>query len=882
MGGMYSWGAWIYSYNREAWMNDVQVRQNHDFQRDNMQIAAHDMSRGEIRDRTQAAITKLSNYILVTTLVLSLGAEMLVEGQVPDDCPDFVLNVYMLCLGSSMFYLIMSILFGVAASQELFENYVALLTDKVPPPWENIDSDMHKRETQNLTRAFEERPWQEIFMPPLLQSGRLRQHVKSVKSRFTASFFRCWRPQNNQKRPHLGSVAYHSASTGVISTTDGAVLPKSRRPQQQQTQQQQHCLSESPLWQQPRRPSVSEMLHLEEGDGGGASSSRGKGRGGGGGAGGNRGGGELAGIETGALGGLVPGAAAKGKDEPTGGSSMFSWLVPEAPKAMPAAPLSPVSALRAADSPRRRRSSSMLLDQSPQTNPLTWIEHSYDARWEQQETAWLPLQTHSGVCAASGLRNLLQAYAYLCMANLYGNNGSAWTFWAVQFIFVSLNVLTTQFLCQRLPRVRLFMMAAGPLSCAVAATTPWLLWDRILVPVCYFCHLSLALLEGCEEEKDHTTPLQDQGMGQRFEAEMEDNHYAGGSPASEFLHRAMSGSTAAFKNAFASESPTTTMKRGEQKRVYVHRLMRGGAATVQALWFFSAIWSLYVSALHPGNFKNSKAVLSFASRPPVAGLTTLKTSWSIYFRPHAMVCPESQIFLADAFRVYEILPKTQMVQPYPCSVNHTIADVTAVCEHGHCWPIVLVDSDPPTVVDCYSGWTKPLHQTQGRAFRMAAQGGRDIFVQSAHHVVQYEWMELSQSWSPVWEVAKLVDNPQMQHLTALDVVDDRLLMFGRGAVEVQDLDSGDSCGVWQLPPEVKGAGCAIEGGTAVLLLGQKDRMVFEGTVGGIGPKMELLCADLPTPRGTPCGDDMVHATKRGAQAGYTCQELLKRHLWEKA
>lgn len=76
----YSWSTSVYSYNREAWMTDIQILQNHDYQYDNLQIATHTMSRDQIRDRTNAAITKLNNYILVTTLIIALAAEMLVEG----------------------------------------------------------------------------------------------------------------------------------------------------------------------------------------------------------------------------------------------------------------------------------------------------------------------------------------------------------------------------------------------------------------------------------------------------------------------------------------------------------------------------------------------------------------------------------------------------------------------------------------------------------------------------------------------------------------------------------------------------------------------------------------------------------------------------------
>mmetsp|Transcript_81094 Transcript_81094/g.229687 ORF Transcript_81094/g.229687 Transcript_81094/m.229687 type:complete len:785 (-) Transcript_81094:45-2399(-) len=163
----YNWATSLYSYNRDAWMTDIQVAQEHSFQQDNLKIAMYSMGREEVRDFMQASINKINNTILVTTLILSLAGEMLFEGQIPSDCAPFVLNAYMLCLGSAIFHLVLSILFGVLASNEAYRHSTSLLTKTIRPRWKSHFKRMKHRKREELTRAFETKPLGEMLKPPL-------------------------------------------------------------------------------------------------------------------------------------------------------------------------------------------------------------------------------------------------------------------------------------------------------------------------------------------------------------------------------------------------------------------------------------------------------------------------------------------------------------------------------------------------------------------------------------------------------------------------------------------------------------------------------------------------------------------------------------------
>ena len=87
LAGVYNWASGVYSYNRDAWMTDIQVEQAHVYQEDNLQIQLKAMQREEVRDLVNSDLNRINNSLLVATLILSLAGEMLFEGQIPTGLP---------------------------------------------------------------------------------------------------------------------------------------------------------------------------------------------------------------------------------------------------------------------------------------------------------------------------------------------------------------------------------------------------------------------------------------------------------------------------------------------------------------------------------------------------------------------------------------------------------------------------------------------------------------------------------------------------------------------------------------------------------------------------------------------------------------------------
>eukprot|EP00403_Amphidinium_massartii_P042657 CAMPEP_0178445834 /NCGR_PEP_ID=MMETSP0689_2-20121128/40417_1 /TAXON_ID=160604 /ORGANISM="Amphidinium massartii, Strain CS-259" /LENGTH=95 /DNA_ID=CAMNT_0020070489 /DNA_START=157 /DNA_END=441 /DNA_ORIENTATION=- len=83
VGSVYNWGMSVFTYNRDAWMTDIGLKQDRRYFTDELKIAEVEMHREDIRDLAQAQLSWLNNIILVETLILGLAGEVLVEGHLP-------------------------------------------------------------------------------------------------------------------------------------------------------------------------------------------------------------------------------------------------------------------------------------------------------------------------------------------------------------------------------------------------------------------------------------------------------------------------------------------------------------------------------------------------------------------------------------------------------------------------------------------------------------------------------------------------------------------------------------------------------------------------------------------------------------------------------
>mmetsp|Transcript_66455 Transcript_66455/g.105069 ORF Transcript_66455/g.105069 Transcript_66455/m.105069 type:complete len:715 (-) Transcript_66455:145-2289(-) len=671
--GFYNWASSIYTYNRDAWMTDMQLDQANTFHEDSLRIDMKNMDREEVRDLMLSDINKINNVILVTTLILSLAGEMLFEGEVPDDVAGYVLNAYMLCLGSAIFHLVLSILFGMYASNEAYAASARMLTSEIRPLWKAHFSKLKGRRGKEMTKSFDQKPMGSIFMPPL--ASRVRNAIQGRRA------------SANDTKPDL----------------------------------------------------------------------------------------ELSGTA--------------------------------------------------------------LSDPDVHPDWANDINDGYRDAWRSLgESEWHHFKKYSMQCAAFGTKNLLEACGYLCIARLYGNHRDAWAFWAVQIIFVSLNVIVMQFLLSTRSCFKGIIVATGPFSCAIAATTSFEIVDRICVPLCYLSHVAITTFllqnptwrESEEQQKEESALPLEKTYYFRSTADT--------ASADDDLEVCPNQSNLEQPQISPARQISPRSSAGNIPRVMLVR----GLCVLTILWGSAFVWALY-GAIWGMNFKNEMAMIpQWTVGPKVADFSTVPIRLpSPYFEPHSIVCPRDLVFLADKYRVFELHDGDKGVQPYRCDVNGTIADLASTCDEHSCWPVVLLHGDPPTVVDCSTGKQRTLLQTPVGVDRFATTGDGILYASNHGLVVQYQLQKHRSGWAPFWDITNVQSG-----LRAIDVVEHRLLLFTNIAtVEAINLETGESCGTWAMPGTLMGAGCGMQGSDSILVLARQSES--EGSrPKGVSP-VNVMWARLP-------------------------------------
>mmetsp|Transcript_86818 Transcript_86818/g.274031 ORF Transcript_86818/g.274031 Transcript_86818/m.274031 type:complete len:796 (-) Transcript_86818:67-2454(-) len=130
--GIQSAFAWM-TFNRDAFADNVAMRQNQKYQQKNYQISWVAIARDDIRDMMGISVNRINNYMIVATLILSVAAGTVISVSFEDSCPGFLVNAFYLCMGTSLTFLLLAIMFGVSGQNSAFTNTMKLLTYQVRP-----------------------------------------------------------------------------------------------------------------------------------------------------------------------------------------------------------------------------------------------------------------------------------------------------------------------------------------------------------------------------------------------------------------------------------------------------------------------------------------------------------------------------------------------------------------------------------------------------------------------------------------------------------------------------------------------------------------------------------------------------------------------------
>ncbi|KAF4652408.1 pumilio domain member 4 [Perkinsus chesapeaki] len=118
-------GGEIFSYNRENWKFNNELRQKNLYQQQKMRVRQVDLYREDLHDLFGLTIGKMDNYAAVSTILLVWCIEMFYKGRIPSPTQNFLFWAYAISLGStgkgwnlgtSIVFLLFSLWFALHAS----------------------------------------------------------------------------------------------------------------------------------------------------------------------------------------------------------------------------------------------------------------------------------------------------------------------------------------------------------------------------------------------------------------------------------------------------------------------------------------------------------------------------------------------------------------------------------------------------------------------------------------------------------------------------------------------------------------------------------------------------------------------------------------------
>mmetsp|Transcript_49774 Transcript_49774/g.116351 ORF Transcript_49774/g.116351 Transcript_49774/m.116351 type:complete len:607 (-) Transcript_49774:56-1876(-) len=145
----YSWT----TYNAGQFNSNIGWRQAQQYQKKNYSIAWITVARDDIRDMMSISVNRINNYMIVATLILSVAAGAIVSIGMDDRVPDHVVFSIYISIGSSVTFLMLSILFGVKGQNTAFTRTMKLLTYQMRPEPTAEYSHNYMKQSQWLERG---------------------------------------------------------------------------------------------------------------------------------------------------------------------------------------------------------------------------------------------------------------------------------------------------------------------------------------------------------------------------------------------------------------------------------------------------------------------------------------------------------------------------------------------------------------------------------------------------------------------------------------------------------------------------------------------------------------------------------------------------------
>jgi len=127
-------GLWysVIAYNRDQFASSVAMRQNQSYQEKNYHVTWVAAVREEVRDIMQIFVGRMTNQMVVNTLIAGIAGGVLCEGQLEDDTLPFIKNAFYMSFTMAVLYLVMAMMLATKGITVAYNSGLKFLVEVVP------------------------------------------------------------------------------------------------------------------------------------------------------------------------------------------------------------------------------------------------------------------------------------------------------------------------------------------------------------------------------------------------------------------------------------------------------------------------------------------------------------------------------------------------------------------------------------------------------------------------------------------------------------------------------------------------------------------------------------------------------------------------------
>lgn len=145
----------LYNYNRASWMSDTRRKSGRRVHVHGVLLNQASMFRDDIKQLCLAATTRQRNYVTVATIFLGMTGTCYVNKPLPRETPVYLSTAYRQCVGSAFFYLVLSVLCGMAAIHMATRCQRDMLLTRVRLPVDDLLKSLRASAFSESIEAFE-------------------------------------------------------------------------------------------------------------------------------------------------------------------------------------------------------------------------------------------------------------------------------------------------------------------------------------------------------------------------------------------------------------------------------------------------------------------------------------------------------------------------------------------------------------------------------------------------------------------------------------------------------------------------------------------------------------------------------------------------------